>query len=276
MQNKVRLMVIYFIFIIILIYFSLPSLWLFLSVFNVHASPFIEVPRKPTLINFIKIFKDYNFSTYLFNSIFVSSITMILVTLVASLAGYSLSRWDSKYKNTLIYSILLLYAIPISATMIPIYSLMRVLHLRNNYLGLILIYTAGQLPFLIWIIQQFFDTIPSDIEEAAWIDGGSYLRTLFSIVMPIAKPGVAVIAVLSFRAAWSESVLVIVLIDSQNLQTIPRAFFEAVKTMGGSAIEYQYEIVATMGLFFLIPLMIIFLIMNKYFVRGGMLGGAIK
>ncbi len=275
MQRKAQLILVYFIFIAILIYFSLPSLWLFLSVFNAHAAPFIEIPKKPTLINFVKVFKDYNFSTYLFNSVFVSTITMILVTLTASLAGYSLSRWQSKYKNHIIYSILLLRTIPTSATMIPIYSLMRTLHLRNSYLGLILIYTAGQLPFLIWLIEQFFDTIPPEMEEAAWIDGSSYLRTLFSIVMPIAKPGIAVIAILSFRAAWSESVLVLVLIDSEHLQTIPRAFYEAIRTMGGSYIEYRYEIVATMGLFFLLPLMIIFLITHKYFVKG-MLGGAIK
>mgnify|MGYP000035210125 CR=1 FL=1 len=275
MQKKAKIVGVYLIFIFILIYFSLPSLWLFLSVFNAHAEAFIEIPKKPTLINFVKIFKDYNFSTYLFNSILVSTLTMILVTLTASLAGYSLSRWHSKYKNHLLYSILLLRTIPASATMVPIYSLMRTLHLRNSYLGLILIYSAAQLPFLIWLIEQFFDTIPPEMEEAAWIDGSSYFRTLFSIVMPIAKPGIAVTAILSFRAAWSESVLVLVLIDSQRLQTIPRAFYEAARTMGGSAVEYQYEIVATMGLFFVLPLMIIFWITRKYFVKG-MLGGAIK
>lgn len=273
---KAKTIVIYVIFALILMYFSLPSLWLFLAAFNPNATPFITLPPRSTLLdNFSTLFREYDFSRYLLNSVLVSTATMILVTLTASLAGYSLSRWHSKFKYYIIYSILLLRTIPTSATMIPIYSMMRALHLRNNYTGLILIYVAAQLPFFIWLIEEFFDTIPLEIEEAAWLDGSSYLRTLFSIVMPIAKPGIAVVSILSFKAAWSESVLVLVLIDSQELQTIPRAFYEAAKTMGGSAIEYQYGIVAVMGLFFMLPLIIIFSITNKYFVRG-MTMGAMK
>lgn len=273
-KSKISLILVYCVFALFIIFFFIPSLWLFLAVFSEKAEAFVGIPKKLTLTNFVKLFTDYNFSVPLCNSLFVSSVTTVLVILIVSMGAYSLSRWKSSFKDPLLYSILLLRIIPISATMVPLYSLMRILALRNTYLGLILVYTAIQLPFSLWIMKQFFDTVPAQLEEAASLDGASYFRTLFSIILPNAKVGLMVIACLAFRAAWSESVLVLVLIDSEELRTIPRAFYETIRTMGGYT-EIRYEAIATMGLLFLIPLLVIFYLGNKYFTKG-MLGGTFK
>ena len=111
-----------------------------------------------------------------------------------ALAGYSLSRLKLRRKDWIIYAVLLLQTMPISATMVPIYGLAQQLGLRNSYLGLILIHAAIELPFLIWLMKGFFDSIPRYLEEAAWLDGRSKFRALVEIVLPLARPGLGVAA----------------------------------------------------------------------------------
>ena len=105
---------------------------------------------------------------------------------------------------------------PISATMVPIYGLARQLGLRNSYLGLILIHAAIELPFLIWLMKGFFDSIPRHLEEAAWLDGRSKLRALVEIVLPLARPGLGIAAGLAFLSAWAEVLMVVILIDQDR------------------------------------------------------------
>src|SRR5206468_10257213 len=131
------------------------------------------------------------------------------VVATVSLAGYSLSRLDLKHKDWITYAVLLLQTMPLSATMVPIYGLARQLGLRNSYLGLILIHAAIELPFLVWLMKGFFDSIPRYLEEAAWLDGRSKLRAWFEILLPMARPGIGVVAGFAFLSAWAEVLLVI-------------------------------------------------------------------
>ena len=108
---------------------------------------------------------------------------------------------------------LVLQTMPLSATMVPIYGLARDLDLRNTYLGLILVHSAIEMPFLIWLMKGFFDTIPRYLEEAAWLDGRSKFRAWWEVVMPVARPGIVVIAGFAFLNAWSEVLMVIILVD---------------------------------------------------------------
>src|SRR2546423_14910046 len=134
------------------------------------------------------------FATALGNSVFVAVSTMILTVAVVALAGYSLSRIEIRQKAWITYAILLLQTMPLSATMVPIYGLARELGLRNSYLGLILVHSAIELPFLVWLMKGFFDSVPRHLEEAAWLDGRGKPRALFEIVLPVARPGIAVAA----------------------------------------------------------------------------------
>ena len=134
----------------------------------------------------------------------------------SSLAGYSLSRIELRRKDWITYAVLLLQTMPLSATMVPIYGLARDLGLRNSYLGLILIHAAIELPFLIWLMKGFFDSIPRHLEEAAWLDGRSKLRALVEIVLPLARPGLGIAAGLAFLSAWSEVLMVVILVDQDE------------------------------------------------------------
>ena len=202
--------------------------------------------QQPTLDNFVQIFDKYAFATALGNSIFVAVATMILVVFTVSLAGYSLSRLDLRRKDWITYAVLLLQTMPLSATMVPIYGLAKQLGLRNSYLGLILIHAAIELPFLVWLMKGFFDSIPRHLEEVAWLDGRTRLRALVEIVLPLAKPGLGIAAGLSFLSAWAEVLMVVILIDQEDLKTVPLAFYEAMRTQGGYT-EVQYGVIAAMA-----------------------------
>src|SRR5207245_9835617 len=114
---------------------------------------------------------------------------------------------------------------PLSATMVPIYGLARALGLRNSYVGLILIHAAIELPFLIWLMKNFFDNVPRYLEEAAWLDGRSKLRALVEVVLPCARNGIGAVAGLSFLAAWAEVLMMILLFDSQDPRPVQLAFY---------------------------------------------------
>ena len=259
--------VVHVVFLVVIAFFLVPFLWLLSAAFDAKASAYIQIPVEPTIMNFVKIFTEHDFARVLANSIFVAVATMILVVFTVSLAGYSLSRLDLRRKDWITYAVLLLQTMPISATMVPIYGLARQLGLRNSYLGLILIHAAIELPFLIWLMKGFFDSIPRHLEEAAWLDGRSKFRALIEIVLPLARPGLGIAAGLAFLSAWAEVLMVIILIDQDNLKTVPLAFYEAMRTQGGYT-EVQYGVIAAMAVIYLLPVMVVFFMARRLMIRG--------
>jgi multiple sugar transport system permease protein len=253
--------------VVITVFFLAPFVWLVTAAFDAQAQAYIRFPSQPTLANFVNIFDKYAFATALGNSVFVAVSTMLLTVLIVSLAGYSLSRIQLRRKAWITYGILLLQTMPLSATMVPIYGLARELGLRNSYLGLILVHSAIELPFLVWLMKGFFDSVPRHLEEAAWLDGRGKLRALFEIVLPVARPGIAVAAGLSFLSAWAEVLMVLILVDQQSMKTIPLAFYETFRTAGGYT-EVQYGLVAAMGVLYVLPVMAVFFATRRLMVRG--------
>jgi multiple sugar transport system permease protein len=258
---------VHLVFLVVCAFFLVPFLWLLSAAFDAKATAFIQWPVAPTLSNFSHLFTDYDFGRVLFNSLFVAIATMVLVVLAVALAGYSLSRLEFRRKDWITYGILLLQTMPISATMVPLYGLSKALGLRNSYLGLVLISAAIELPFLVWLMKGFFDSIPRHLEEAAWLDGRTRLRALFEIVLPLAGPGLGIAAGLSFLSAWAEVLLVIILIDTQDLTTVPLAFYQAMRSQGGYT-EVQYGVIAAMAVLYILPVMVVFFGARRFMVRG--------
>jgi ABC-type glycerol-3-phosphate transport system permease component len=258
---------IYATFGVVVVFFITPFAWLFLSAFDAKAGPFIHWPERFTIDNFVYIFRELDFARAVGNSMFVASVTMLLDVVTVSLAAYAISRLQIRRKDWLMYGLLLLQTMPITATMVPIYGLARQLGLRNSYLGLILVHAALDLPFLIWLLKGFFDTVPRYLEEAAWLDGRGKLRALFEIVLPVAAPGLGVVAGLSFLNAWSEVLMVLILVDRPDMMTVPLAFYQTFRSAGGYT-EVRYELIAAMGLLYLLPVMLLFILTRNFLVRG--------
>jgi multiple sugar transport system permease protein len=258
---------VHFAFVLIILFFGGPFVWLFTAAFDGQAKAYVRWPSAPTFDNFTYIFREFDFARALANSVFVATATMILVTFSVSLAGYSLSRITFTGKGLMIYLILVLQTMPLSATMVPIYGLARDLNLRNSYLGLLLVHAAIELPFLTWLMKGFFDSIPRYLEEAAWLDGRSKLRAWFEVLLPMARPGIGVVAGFAFLSAWAEVLMVIILVDDQSKMTVPLAFYQTYRSSGGYT-EVRYELVAAMGVLYVLPVLALFFATRKLMVRG--------
>jgi multiple sugar transport system permease protein len=267
LRRVVEIGLVYVLFAVAIVFFLTPFVWLILAAFDARAGPYVRWPERFTLDNFAFLFRELDFSTAIANSMFIATATMLLVVVTVSLASYSLSRLEIRRKDWLMYGLLLLQTMPITATMVPIYGVARTLGLRNSYHGLILVHAALELPFLIWLLKGFFDTVPRYLEEAAWLDGRGKLRALFEIVVPVAAPGIGVVAGLSFLNAWSEVLMVLILVDKPEMMTVPLAFYQTFRSAGGYT-EVRYELIAAMALLYLLPVLLLFLATRGFLVRG--------
>lgn len=233
------------------------------------------IPANPTLENF-RVLLDPNgeigrrFLRYMLNSLWVSTATTVVSVCVAVPAAYAFSRFRFPGKNALFYGVLLRNMFPAVIFLIPLFILMRNLHLVNSYLSLIITYLTFGLPLSIWLLKGFYDNIPIQLEQAARIDGATRFQAFFRIVMPLSAPGIVATAIYSFILSWNEYVYALTFITDDQKLTVPvglQRFFS----------EYIANWPGLMAAAFLmsVPVVIMFLFLQKYFVRA-LTEGAIK
>jgi multiple sugar transport system permease protein len=231
------------------------------AAFDNDPGKYVPWPNEPTFDNFRYLWNERDVGHALRNSLFVSVSAMVLATILASLAGFALSRLRFRHKTYAVYAVLLLYAIPIAATMVAIYDLADRLDLIDTYYGLILAQTAMILPFLVWLMKGFYDGLPRYLDEAAAIDGRSTWRAWFDILLPLSKTGLAITAGFAFTAAWSEVLLVIIMITQADKATLPLQFFFSASGRGDA------QVTAALGVLYLAPVLLLFLVLRRWMVR---------
>lgn len=246
---------------LVTVLFGLPFLWTVTSALDNGSARALPWPREATLDHFRALFDDYDIGTGLRNSLIVAVAAMLLVTICASLAGYGLSRMRSRGKTGLIYSVLLLQTIPLAVTMVPIYDLASRAQLQDTYLGLILAHSAVSLPFLIWMMKGFTDAVPMTMEEEAWVDGATELRAWFDVVLPATLPGLAVVAGFAFVNAWSEVLMVVLLVNDAQMETLPFKFYSVARSD-------DVHLTAALGVLYVLPVVALFLALRRMMVKG--------
>jgi multiple sugar transport system permease protein len=189
---------VYVILVIFGLFFLVPLLWPILASLNPNASLSVAVPAHFSLINFQTIISNGLVAQPFANSLILAISTMFLVIILASLAAYPLSRYHFSFKGPLMYAILFASALPVLALVTPLYAMYASLNLIDTLQGVILFFVASALPFCIWLMKNFLDSVPVELEEAAWIDGASTFQGLIYVLLPLAAPGIAVVGVWSF------------------------------------------------------------------------------
>lgn len=247
---------------LVIVAFGAPFLWIVAAALDRAQITSWPWPTDPTLANFRGLFDERETGHALRNSLIVSTSTMLLATVTASLAGYGLSRMTFRRKSVFAYAILLLQSIPLAVTMVPIYDLAIRLRLQDTYRGLILTHTAVSLPLLVWLMKGFCDAVPRDTEEAAWLDGASTLRTWRDIVFPQTYAGIAVVAGFAFANAWAEVLMVVILVTDVAKETLPFQFFYAADA------GRDTQTTAALGVLYVLPVLLLFLALRRLMVRG--------
>ncbi len=183
---------------VIAVCFAVPLLWLVLASLDTQASLSVKLPSQFTLDNFAKVLTPELSFIPLANSLLLSGGTAVVTVVVAILAAYPLSRYKMRVNKPFLYSILFGTGLPITAMMVPVYALFVSLNLIDNIYGCIFFLAATSLPMAIWMAKNFMDSVPVSLEEAAWTDGASMFTTLWRIVIPLMRPGIAVVFIFVF------------------------------------------------------------------------------
>jgi len=228
-------------------------------------------PEHVSVSNFQSLFRDQPFSRWLLNSVIVSAATTVLGVFLASTAAYAFSRFRFPGQRLGLMMFLVSQMFPGTLMLIPLYIIIvQWLGLGSSYIGLVLMYTVTAIPFCVWMMKGYFDTIPRELEESALIDGASQATIFFRIVLPLAKPAVAVTALFSFMTAWNEFIQAATFMNREDMYTGPVGlrFF-----VGGFSQQWGYF--AAGSIIAAIPVVILFLFLQKYLVSG-LTAGAVK
>jgi multiple sugar transport system permease protein len=268
------------IFLVLLLLFTVvPLAWMISTSLKTQLGalqfPPTWIPANPTLDNYTRLLNPNDdlgrtFLRYMGNSLLVATSTTIIGVAVAVPAGYAFSRFRFPGKNALFYAVLLRNMFPAVIFLIPLFILMRNLHLVNSYWSLIITYLTFGLPLSIWLLRGFYDNIPVQLEQAARIDGASRFQAFLLIVMPLSAPGIVATAIYSFILAWNEYLYALTFINDQDKLTVPvglQRFFT----------EYVANWPGLMAAAFImsVPVVVMFLVLQKYFIRA-LTEGAVK
>jgi multiple sugar transport system permease protein len=248
-----------------------PLLWVLSTSFkpNQEAISFPPklLPDAPTLDNYLFVLTDPKLVTSLFNSLLVSIGSTGLSVAVSALGGYAFARFEFKGKNLLMSIILGLFMIPVVINIIPLYIMLANVGLLNSLLALILTFQILIIPLNIFLLKNYFETIPKELDEAALIDGCSKLRALWHIIVPMSMPGFLIAGILSFRFSWNEFVLPIVLSNKPDVMVFQVALYQFISLY---RIDWGY---LTAGInIALIPVVVLMLFAQKRMIRGLSLG----
>jgi multiple sugar transport system permease protein len=227
-------------------------------------------PSAMTLENYRTVLAASDFPRYFANSLIVSISTSLIVTAVASLAGYALSRFRFPGKTWVSLLLLLTQTFPLVMVIPPIFRIMGQLGLTDNLYGLIVIYTAFNIAFATFLMQSFFDGVPTELEDAAMIDGCTRAMALRRIILPLTLPGMGATVAFVFTAAWSELLFALMLINSEDQKTFSVGLLTFI---GKFAVDWGQMMAASVMA--LIPVCIFFAILQRYLVTG-LTAGAVK
>lgn len=262
---------------IILIITLIPVFWIINNSFKTRneiiASKPVWFPKKPTFQNYYQIFfpmpGELSGWNGIKNSIIVASSSTVLALIFGSIAAYAFSRYDFKGKENLAFWALSTRMFPPAATVVPIFRIFSWLGLIDKHLSLTLAYLVFNLPFALWMMRGFFKDIPREIDECAMVDGCSRIGALWRVVMPLTLPGLATTAIFCFLFSWNEFLFALILTRAKA-QTYP----VLVSTfLGVKGIHWEY--MSAYGSAGTIPIIILALFAQKYFVRG-LTYGAVK
>lgn len=255
-------------------FIAAPLYWLIASSFktpkNLGAIPPQVIPQPWSTANYTSAFVHYGFGVYFRNSLIISLIATAAVLVLGILAGYALGRLPMRGKYSLLMVLLMISVFPSIALISPLYLLMRDLGWLNSYQALIVPYTAFNLPFAIWILRNYFLGIPKEMEEVGRLDGASPLRTLWSIILPQAKPGIFTAAVFTFTACWTEFLMALTFNSVNSSRTIPVGI-----ALFGSSFVIPYGTIFAASVAAVVPIAILVLVFRK-FVVSGLTAGAVK
>jgi arabinogalactan oligomer/maltooligosaccharide transport system permease protein len=234
---------------------------------NLRSTDLAIIPENWTLASYKQLFTEQPFLRWTANSLIVALAVTATGVALAAIGGYAFSRFRFVGRNGTMLAILTTQMFPATMLLLPLYIVIAKLHLIDTYLGLMVFYTSTALPFCVWQMKGFYDTIPASLEEAARIDGCSRGAAFWRVILPLAGPGLVITALFSFMASWSEYIVAAQVMQDEDMFTLPLGLknFQA-------SLSTQWGLYAAASILVSLPVVFVFLILSKYLVSGLTLG----
>lgn len=269
--SKIGMIIFSAVFVLLII---LPFIWLALAAFKnmreLYASPVQILPSSLSLDNFIESFTVQPMAQYILNSVIVSLVSTVLIIVIGCMASFSLARTKIKGKRLILLLLLTITLLPPITLLNPIYLMMSKMGLLNTRIGLALVLVAIELPSAVWYLMTFFQTIPDTIEESAMIDGATIPQTFVKILLPVVRPGIFTISIMTFINTWNNYIFPLVLNPTKDARVVTVAL-----TMYSGDTYTPWNLIAAAAIVASIPLIIMVLVIQKRIISG-MMDGAVK
>ncbi|HUN66744.1 MAG TPA: sugar ABC transporter permease [Bacteroidota bacterium] len=225
------------------------------------------IPDHATLRSYVRLFTEEPFLLWVGNSALISFTVTLTGVVLAAMAGYAFSRFNFLGKSAGLLSLLVTQMFPATMLLLPLYLMLIFLGLINTFLGIIITYTATALPFCIWTMKGYYDTIPTSLEEAARIDGCNQFQAFIKVIIPLAAPALVITGLFSFMTAWSEYIVAAQVLQDTALWTLPLGLksFE-------SNMSTEWGLYGAASLIVMVPVVVLFIILSKWLVSGLTLG----
>jgi multiple sugar transport system permease protein len=251
-----------------------PLIWLVLtsirSSADIFSVPVHIIPKTVTSIQYVHVFREYDTLSYLWNTIIVSLVTVVFVTILALPCAYAMARFRLPGYRLVISLLLIMRMIPVIALAIPLFAVFAGFGMLDSIWALILSHTAAKLPVAIWLLIGFVQDVPKEVEEAAQVDGAGTLRTLVQIVTPLIAPGIGATAVITFLFTWNDLLLALTLTSSTAAQTLPVGLTNFVSQYG-----IDWGAMSAAGVLMVIPTLIFVWFAQGLLVKG-LVTGAVR
>jgi len=274
-NRGVVLRVLFYLLVVAIIVFNLfPFVWALLSSFRPSSELFSTklLPTVLTLDHYAAVFKDARFVAALGNSVIVAGSTVVIALGLGSLCAYALGRLPFRFKGAVLYLILTMTMFPTISVLSGLFVMLKTLDLFNSRQGLILTYLIFTMPFTIWVMTQYFRSLPRELEEAAYVDGASPLKVFWDILLPLTMPGLVSTGLLAFIQAWNEFLFALTFTVTDTMKTVPVVISQF---SGSTSFEQPWGSIMAGSMVVTIPLVILVMIF-QYRIVEGLTAGAVK
>jgi ABC-type glycerol-3-phosphate transport system permease component len=265
--KPVRQALVYLTALVLVFLCAFPLFWMALTSLKPDEEIFLYPPRfwtnRASLASYVRLFTTTNFLNYLKSSLIVAGSATLLCVFASTLAGYGITRFRFHGRETFAGTILFTYMMAPIIIVVPFYILMRGAGLNNTHWGLILAYSSFALPFCMWMLRSFFQSIPLELEEAATIDGATRPQAVLFVILPLALPGVIATSIFTFIVAWNDYLFARILISSDELKTLPVGVQDL---MDSSFLDWGMVMAA--GVMITIPALIFFVAVQRFLIAG--------
>lgn len=258
--------------VVIALVFVLPLVWLVLASFDPNANQSLKLPETWTLDNYIGVLTSKVDMRGFGVGLVISLTESLIVTVVSLLAAYPLSRYNLCYKKQFMYAILFMTSLPMIAVIVPVYKMFLNVGLLDSTLGVILYLSASGIPYGIWLMKNFMDTIPISLEEAAWVDGATTMQSIRRIVLPLMLSGVCVVFIYTFSGSWGNFFIPYILLSSADKLPASVILYQYFGQHGSIA----YGALAAYSVLYSLPSILLYILSQQYMSKGFTMSGADK